>query len=240
MNNNNDDEGFVLALHHSLNPCHLWPHKTNCRRIETEMKREMYLLMWLVLFSLGRRMYPCSASFLEALAFWKIMRKDFYDIHANKVSWIDVELNWGRETRKEKTDVQGGGVAGCRKEKEELTWRETERGRRSSRWGVLCGRKDDGGRRQEGNDGEWCMRRDKQPWRRLHRKCRGSKRTDRGLWRGLIDTWDGNLEITAWDVHLDRKLIDGRSHRERKKRESPGTHTHTESDKKERVDAQQC
>lgn len=36
----------------------------------------------------------------------------------------------------------------------------------------------------------------------------GEKKTDCGLWRGLIVD-PGNVEITAWDVSLDRKLIYG-------------------------------
>lgn len=84
MNNNNDDGAFILALHHSLNPCHHWPHKNQLQTgRDTEREREIYSLMWLVF--LGRRMFPGRASFSEALAFRQIIRKDLYDIHANKV-----------------------------------------------------------------------------------------------------------------------------------------------------------
>lgn len=47
------------------------------------------------------------------------------------------------------------------------------------------------------------------------------QRVDISLGREWINTrsWDGNLEITAWDVLLDRKLIDGRPQTERVRNE---------------------
>lgn len=54
---------------------------------------------------------------------------------------------------------------------------------------------------------------------------------------GMDRYWDGNLEITARDVHLDRKLIDGRSRGERTRTR---VHGEGESGRNKRVEAQRC
>lgn len=119
--------------------------KTNCRRVEIqrEREREIYSLMWLVF--LGRRMFPGRASFSEALAFRQIIRKDLYDIHANKVHWIDVEARWKRETGRGKTDVRRGRTKGCRRERRR-SWPEGKRRERKEKQQERClwGGKDDG------------------------------------------------------------------------------------------------
>lgn len=86
--------------------------------------------------------YPFRTSFLEALAFWQIIRTDFYDIHANKVCGIDALKERSRENKRRQMCKEGGGNA--EKRGEELTRRETERGRRSSRGGGCVEEKDDG------------------------------------------------------------------------------------------------
>lgn len=54
---------------------------------------------------------------------------------------------------------------------------------------------------------------------------------------GMDRYWDGNLEITARDVHLDRKLIDGRSRGERTRAR---VHGEGESGRNKRVEPQRC
>ena len=179
MNNNNDDGAFILALHHSLNPCHHWPHKTNCRWVEIqrerEREREIYLLMWLVF--LGRRMFPHRASFSEVLAFWQIIRKDLYDIHANKMCWIDVEVHWKRETGREKTDVRRGRTKGCRRERRR-SWPEGKQRAEGEAAGEVFVRRKRWWRRGGAGSSKAAMRDD--AWGEINKRGSGCTENTRG------------------------------------------------------------